>query len=99
MQMKKGPYFVYMVRCRYGTYYSGYTVDLEARISAHNIGKGAKYLRGRAPIELVYHREFECLEDALKAERKLKKLKRREKEALVREYAEKKTPGAQAPDH
>jgi putative endonuclease len=97
MQTKnKGPYFVYMVRCKHGTYYSGYTVDLEARISLHNSGKGAKYLRGRAPVELVYERQYRDLSDALKAERELKNLKRHEKEALAGEYAKKQIQKAQA---
>jgi putative endonuclease len=90
---KKGSYFVYLVRCRYGTYYAGYTNDLENRIQMHNEGRGAKYLRGKAPIELVYCREYRYLKDVLRAERNLKELTRSQKEKLVIAYDERARRG------
>lgn len=78
--------FVYIVRCKYGTYYTGYTNDLEKRIEFHNNGNGAKYLRGKGPVKLVYKKKFKSRKNALKAERKIKKLTRKEKEELIAVY-------------
>lgn len=47
-------FYTYMVRCKDGTLYTGYTTNIEFRIKAHNDGKGAKYTRGRLPVTLVY---------------------------------------------
>jgi putative endonuclease len=87
---QKSRYFVYMVRCKYGTYYTGYTDDLQKRIEKHNSGQGAKYLRGKSPIELVYAKEYRYLKNALLGERNLKKLKRKQKEALISAYIREK---------
>ncbi len=77
-------YFVYMVECTYGTYYTGYTVDsLAKRMASHNQGTGAKYLRGRAPVRLVYSRKYRSLSAALRAEIALKKLTRKQKQGLI----------------
>ena len=54
----RGTYWAYMVECKYGTYYAGWTNDLKKRIAAHNNGTGAKYLRGKGPVKLVYKKEF-----------------------------------------
>ena len=73
-----------MVRCVYGTYYTGYTVDnLKKRIEAHNSGAGAKYLRGRGPVCLVYFKKYTSLSVALRAEIQLKKLSKQQKENLI----------------
>jgi len=75
---------VYIVECKDGTYYTGYTNDLDNRIKRHNSGKGAKYVRGRGPVKLVYIKKYRRKNDALRAERDIKGLKRAEKEKLVR---------------
>ena len=80
----KGRFWVYIVRCVYGTYYTGYTNDLKRRIAMHNAGRGAKYLRGRGPVTLVYVKACRSLGTALKTECALKKKSRAEKEKLVR---------------
>ena len=54
----RGVYYAYMVQCKYGTYYAGYTNDIKKRIAAHNEGKGAKYLRGKGPVKLVYKKKY-----------------------------------------
>ena len=77
-------YFVYIVKCRLGTFYTGYTNDIEKRIKAHNSGKGAKYLRGKSPVELMYLKKYRTLSDALKAEIRIKRLPRRSKEDLIK---------------
>ena len=48
-------HYTYMLKCKDGTYYIGYTNDLEKRVKAHNEGKGAKYTKGRGPVELIYY--------------------------------------------
>lgn len=82
-----GIYKAYIVECQDGTYYAGCTNDMEKRILTHNSGKGAKYVRGRGPVQLVYSQECKSRSDALKVEAALKKLKRTKKESLVKEYA------------
>ena len=89
MERQKKSYFVYMVRCKNGTYYAGYTVDLENRLKTHNSGRGAKYLRGKTPVVLVYVKEYRDLGNAMRAERALKKIPRAKKEALVNAYSKK----------
>lgn len=81
-----GKFYVYIVECRNGAYYTGSTNNLENRIKLHNKGRGAKYLRGKGPVELVYVRKYRYYKNALRAERDIKKLTRREKEKLVRTY-------------
>lgn len=75
--------YVYMVECADGTYYTGWTVDVERRMKAHNAGRGAKYTRARRPVRLIYVEEHETKAEALRREAALKKLPRREKESLV----------------
>lgn len=75
---------VYMVRCKDGTLYTGITVDLSARLRAHNEGKGAKYTRGRGPVKLVWKEEGLSESEARKREREVKKWKKEEKEAVLR---------------
>ena len=77
-------HYVYVVRCAKGTYYTGYTNDLGKRIAAHNEGEGAKYLRGRGPVKLVYYGKCRSKNDALRAERAIKRLTRAEKARIVR---------------
>jgi len=78
-----GGFWVYMVECKYGTYYTGWTNDLEKRIAAHNEGRGAKYLRGKGPVILVYKKKFATVKEAQGRERAIKKLSRKKKEELV----------------
>ncbi len=76
-----------MVRCVDGTYYSGSTNDLEARVRLHNAGNGAKYLRGRGPVRLVYAKEYRYYKNALRAELYLKRQTRKYKKGLINVYA------------
>lgn len=76
-------YFVYLLKCADGSLYTGFTVDLEARVKTHNAGKGAKYTRSRLPVELVYCEEFETEHEARSREWHLKKFSREEKLALI----------------
>lgn len=76
-------HFAYLLLCADGSYYAGYTNNLEARLEKHNSGKGAKYTAGRIPVTLVYHEVFTEKGDALRRERAFKKLRRRQKERLI----------------
>ena len=73
---------LYILRCGDGTLYTGITTDVDARLSAHRNGKGAKYTRGRLPLELVYSEECGSHSNALKREFAIKSLPRAEKEQL-----------------
>ena len=70
---------LYILRCGDGSLYTGITTDVEARFAQHNAGKGAKYTRGRGPLELVYSEECGTHSDALKRELAVKALPRVEK--------------------
>ena len=76
-------YYVYILVCSDDTLYCGYTNDLEARLAAHNSGKGAKYTKCRLPVQMVYHESFENKSEALKREAAIKKLSRKEKLDMI----------------
>ena len=77
-------WYLYILRCKDNTLYTGITTDVEKRLEAHRSGKGAKYTRGRAPLELVYRESCGSHSDALKREAEIKKLSRQVKELLVK---------------
>ena len=70
---------LYMLRCRDGSLYTGITTDVEKRVAAHNAGKGAKYTRGRGPLELVYCEDCGDHSAALKRELEIKSLTKEDK--------------------
>ena len=76
-------WFVYMLRCGDQTLYTGITDDVPKRLAAHRAGKGAKYTRGRGPLEVVYLEELPDKSAALKREYAIKRLRREEKEQLL----------------
>ncbi|MEN6463321.1 MAG: GIY-YIG nuclease family protein [Syntrophomonas sp.] len=78
--------FVYIVECKDGTLYTGWTTNLEKRIAQHNRGQGAKYTKTRYPVVLKYYEEFASKGEALKREHVIKKLSRQEKLKLVVNY-------------
>lgn len=78
-------WYVYMLRCGDGTLYTGVTDSVERRLAAHRAGKGAKYTRGRGPLELVYTQEVPDKSAALRREYQIKRLSREEKERLIAE--------------
>lgn len=75
--------YVYILRCSDDTLYCGWTNDLEARVTAHNSGRGAKYTRSRLPAELVYSEEYESRSEAMSREWYIKRLSRSEKLELI----------------
>lgn len=79
-------HYTYMVQCRDGSLYTGYTTDVIRRTKEHNKGKGAKYTRSRRPVELVYYEEYDRKTDAMAREYDLKQLTREDKLKLVKEF-------------
>lgn len=75
-------HYVYVLECSDGTYYTGYTTDVQRRVAEHDAGEGAKYTRGRTPVELRYTESYESKSAAMSREYELKQLSRAEKEAL-----------------
>lgn len=75
--------YTYILKCRDGTYYTGWTNNLDQRIKTHNQGKGAKYTRARRPVELAYYEVFSTKEEAMRREAQIKRMARKEKEKLV----------------
>ncbi len=100
MPEPKVVWFVYLLRCRDGTLYTGITTDLGRRLAQHNAGTAARYTRSRRPVELVYRVRAASRGDAQRREAAIKKLSRDAKEALIRtawtasRRAERKGPAA-----
>ena len=76
-------WYLYILRCKDGTLYTGITTDTDRRLEEHNSGKGAKYTRGRGPVEMVYREMCPDHSAALKRELEIKGLTRQEKENLI----------------
>ena len=76
---------LYILRCGDGSLYTGITTDVEKRLEAHRSGKGAKYTRGRAPLELVYQEDCGDHAAALKRELEIKALPREEKLKMIKQ--------------
>ena len=77
--------YVYILKCADDTLYCGWTTDPDARLRAHNSGRGAKYTRSRLPVEMVYLEEFEDKHEALSKEWHIKRMSREEKMKLILE--------------
>ncbi len=79
-------YYFYIVRCFDNSLYSGVTNDLKRREKEHNsnTSKSAKYTRARQPVMLIYHEEYQTIQEAMKREREVKKWKKEKKEQLVK---------------
>ncbi|PSQ15049.1 endonuclease [Halobacteriales archaeon QS_8_69_73] len=74
---------VYVLECADGSLYTGYTTDVERRVAEHDAGEGAKYTRGRTPVELVHTESFDSRSAATRREHEIKALSRAAKERLV----------------
>lgn len=77
-------FWVYILRCADGSYYTGYTDNLEKRIAEHQAGELPGYTFSRRPVTLVYRETFATREEALACERQIKGWSRRKKEAMMR---------------
>ncbi|QKY20821.1 GIY-YIG nuclease family protein [Halolamina sp. CBA1230] len=76
-------HYVYVLSCADDTLYTGYTTDVARRVAEHDAGEGAKYTRGRTPVELVHVESFETKSAAMSREYEIKQRSRAEKERLV----------------
>jgi putative endonuclease len=85
--------YTYMLRCGDGSFYIGWTNDLEARVTAHNAGKGAKYTRAHLPVELVYYEKFATKQEAMSREWHLKRLTHDQKCELLETAGKTSTEG------
>jgi putative endonuclease len=85
-----------MVLCNDGTLYTGWTTDVEARVKAHNGGRGSRYCRQRRPVRLVYQEEAPTRRDARRRERAIKQMSRRKKLELIERQT---TSGRPENDH
>lgn len=77
--------YTYILKCKDGSYYTGWTNNLEKRVHAHNEGKGAKYTKSRRPVQLIYYESFKTKQEAMSREYAIKKLSHKEKEQLVQQ--------------
>lgn len=78
--------YVYMLLCADGTLYTGWTNDIKKRIKSHQSGKGSKYTKYRLPVELAFKEDCLTKSDALKRECFIKKMTRKEKYELIKQY-------------
>jgi len=76
-------YYVYILRCKDGSYYTGHAKDVEKRFELHKKGRGARYTRMHEPEKLVYMEEFESRGDAMRRERRIKTLSHNKKQRLI----------------
>lgn len=83
MAETQGPWFLYVLRCADDTLYTGVSPDVPQRVRLHESGRGARYVRGRGPLELVCTVAVGSRGDALRAERRFKRVRKRHKESLL----------------
>lgn len=88
----KDKFYVYMVRCKNNSLYTGWTTDLERRVKEHNNGTGSKYVRANGPVELVYFEKMNDKVEATKREYQIKQLTKEKKELLVSQHHKSGTP-------
>lgn len=77
------PWYVYILRCRDESLYTGVTNDLDSRLAAHNAGRGAKYTSSRRPVKLVYNEPADSKRAAMRREAQIKGWSKTKKEALI----------------
>jgi putative endonuclease len=78
-------WFLYILKCKDNTFYTGITTDLERRLTQHNDGSASRYTRSRKPVKMVYNENCDGHSAALKRECEVKKLTREEKKRLVKQ--------------
>lgn len=78
--------YTYILQCNDGSLYTGWTNNLEKRVSDHNQGKGAKYTKARLPVNLVYYEKFPTKSEAMRREWEIKQLSRQEKLSMIQSF-------------
>ncbi|SDC56055.1 putative endonuclease [Pelagirhabdus alkalitolerans] len=84
-------HYVYILKCKDRSYYTGYTTNVEHRLKMHESNKGAKYTRGRGPFQLCYVEACESKSEALRREYQIKQLSKQQKMALIDQNEVKKS--------
>ncbi|MFC0274249.1 GIY-YIG nuclease family protein [Metabacillus herbersteinensis] len=87
--MEQLNHYFYVLECNDGSYYAGYSNNVDQRLKKHNEGKGAKYTRAKKPVELLYSKAYHTKSEALKMECYFKKLSRKNKEIYLTAEKEK----------
>jgi putative endonuclease len=82
------PYYAYIIRCADGSYYTGYTKNIENRMKLHKTGKGARYTKIHKPRKLAYAEEYASISEAMQRERKIKRLSHKQKKDLINSQKE-----------
>ncbi|MDD5772821.1 MAG: GIY-YIG nuclease family protein [bacterium] len=77
-------WFLYIIRCKNKSLYTGITTDIKRRFKEHQEGKGSKYLRGKSPLELVFKKKIGKKGRALRLESAIKKLPKEKKEMILK---------------
>jgi putative endonuclease len=90
------PYYVYILLCQDGTFYTGYTKNVQERARLHANGKGAKYTKLHPPKEITHVEEFMSRSEAMKREKAIKKLNHAQKAALTGSQKPKSASNRQA---
>ena len=79
-------YYCYLLECSDGTFYCGWTKDLDRRVEMHNKGRGARYTRSRLPVSLAYYEELDSQADAMSRERRLKTKTHGQKAEMIKQF-------------
>ena len=88
------PFTCYILECADGSYYTGWTTDLQRRVRQHNSGRGSKYTRARRPVKVLYEEDLPDRSSAMRREAQIKKYSRVKKKELIRKNDRKnKQPG------
>jgi len=82
-------FYVYILQCCDGSYYTGYTKNIETRMQQHQNGKGARYTKAHRPQRVAYHEQFNTRSAAMKREREIKRLSHQQKTLLIVEHSRK----------
>jgi putative endonuclease len=85
--LQMAPFYVYMLLCENKSFYTGYTKSVKSRFRLHLSGKGARYTKMHKPQSLVYVEEFDSRSEAMKREKRIKKLTHDKKLKLAKSYA------------
>ncbi len=96
MPKKSKAYWLYIVRCRDRSLYTGISIDVSARVARHNTGHGAKYTSSRRPVRLVYSEKVGSLSLAMRREHAVKRLSKAHKIALIRSHKKSRRPRRKA---
>ena len=87
IMIRHNKFYIYIIEDKDGRYYTGHTKDINKRVQLHSKGRGAKYLKARRPLKLVFHRQYLYYKNALKAERRIKHYTRERKQELIKIFS------------